>query len=129
MKWQHQSLPCTYAHITPCSRLAGAIGELSPSSARRGPASTEPGHRVAWQTRVVWLFLPLATDRGALLFSLADLTSQTTCAPRTNTHTHTHTQRKQTCACLVFLLKLDINIDRQKIYIYIYIYIYIILYI
>ena len=49
-----------------------AVGEPCPSSARRGPASTEPGLRVAWQTRVVWLSLLLATDRGASLLSLAD---------------------------------------------------------
>ena len=43
-----------------------AVGEPCPSSARRGPASTEPGLRVAWQTRVVWLWcghvkMPTAT--------------------------------------------------------------------
>ena len=42
-----------------------AVGEPCPLSTRRGPASTEPGLRVAWQTRVVWLSLLLATDRGA----------------------------------------------------------------
>ena len=56
----------------PLGIVPSAVEEPCPSSARRGPASTEPGLRVAWQTRVVWLSLLFATDRGASLLSLAD---------------------------------------------------------
>ena len=48
-----------------------AVVESRPSSACRGPASSKPDIRVAWQTRVVWLPLLLATTKGAKLLSPA----------------------------------------------------------
>ena len=55
-----------------CVKDFAAVGEPCTLSAHQGPASTEPGLRVAWQTHVMRLSLLLATDRGAPLLLLAD---------------------------------------------------------